>query len=214
MKSITKILIGLIALSIVAGASIVMSNTVPVQTSEQIKVTDSIDQPTVIESSAPEQDNGAQIGYKGHVTIYKTEALTGKTTIVADKDNLLTTLGKKLIIAKLTNSDTNVSNVTRAVSLSADSGAGIAVGDTQLTSELTANGLARNATPTVTLNGTTGYNVSAHWTATASQNAASTGLQYHNGSATNGNLFAALAFTQQSLLINDQLQIVWQITIS
>lgn len=166
---------------------------------------------------APEESgfSGAKIGYDGYVTIKKYEAATDKWITVEDgKHNLLTNIGKNFIKAKLNGSDVAVANNLSSVSLSADAGGGIAATDAILTSEITTNGLLRNGTATWTLNGTSGFNYTATWTATASQSAASTGLQWSSIPNSGGNLFAALAFTQQDLLVNDQLQVIWQIVIS
>jgi len=159
--------------------------------------------------------SGARIGYDGYVTIKKYEAATDKwITVEESKHNLLTNIGKNLIKAKLNGSDVAAANNLSSVSLSADNGAGIAATDIVLASEISTNGLGRNGTATWSNNGTSGFNYTATWTATASQSAASTGLQWSSVPSSSGNLFAALAFTQQDLLINDQLQVIWQIVIS
>ena len=177
--------------------------------------------PTVqnVEQLAPDSEpvgfSGANIGYDGYVTIKKYEAASGEWKIVEQsKHNLITNIGKNFIRAKLNGSDVTVANNLSSVSLSADAGGGIAATDAILTSEITTNGLARNGTATWSANGTSGFNYTARWTATASQSAASTGLQWSSTPNSGGNLFAALAFSSQSLLVNDQLQVIWQIIIS
>jgi len=212
MKTINKVLILLVTIGVAAIAAFALSAPA-VTNSEQIKITDTIQ--TEVVSSAPSPDNGAQIGYKGHVTIYKTEAKTGITTLVADKDNLLMNSGKRFIQDKLNAVDVNASNRTLAISL-ASNGTTPDASWSQISDELTTLGFVRNTTGTYTLNGTSGgYNVSSSWTATDTKaNIQLTGLHWNNLSASDGNLFAALQFTNQSLLINDRLDLVWQITIS
>jgi len=163
----------------------------------------------------PSGFSGAKIGYDGYVTIKKYEASTGEWKTIEDsKHNILTNIGINFIKAKLNGSDVAAANNLSSVSLSADTGAGIAATDAILASEITTNGLLRNGTATWSVNGTSGFNYTATWTATNSQAAASTGLQWASTPNSGGNLFAALAFSSQSLLINDQLQVIWQIVIS
>ncbi len=170
---------------------------------------------TDVASVVPDNSGVTKIGYDGYVTIKKFEAATGEWKTVEDsKHNLITQIGINRIKAKLNGTDVTAANNLTSVSLSADSGAGIASTYTQLVSEIAANGLSRNGTATWSQNGTGGFNVTAQWTATNSQSAASTGLQWSSTLSSDNNLFAALAFTQQDLLINDQLQVIWQIVIS
>jgi hypothetical protein len=158
-------------------------------------------------------DNGGNIHYKGHVTIWKTEAITGNKILVADKDNMLTDAGRGFIIRKLNVADVNATNRTLAISL-ANTGTAPATSWTQLPSEITTLGMGRNTSAIYSANGTNGFNISAEWTATGStNNINTTGLQWNNAT-TDGNLFAALQFANVSVLTNDQLQVVWQITIS
>jgi hypothetical protein len=217
----TKIALGILLVVGVASAFAV-AHRIDEQPSEQIKIGNSVANPTTILSATePQLDaNGggvtvAGVHYNGRVTIVKTEAKTGKRTLVADsKHNQITNLGYQFIVNKLTQTDTNATNKTAYISLAAN-GSTPVVAWTQISNELTTNGLARNGTATVTTNGTTGYNVSVTFTATGTtNNIALTGLHYENMPASDGNLFAALSFSNQSLNVNDELNIVWQITIS
>lgn len=209
MNKNTKIGIGIGILGLLCVFTLLSASAVvPAQTNEQ-----------TVNIPLPEQEpsgfSGVNVGYDGYVTVLKTEALTGKTTVVEDsKHNLITNIGINFIKAKLNGTDVTAANNLSSVSLSADSGAGIAATDAILASEITTNGLHRNGTAGWSLNGTGGFNLTATWTATASQSAASTGLQWSSTPNSGANLFAALAFTQQDLLINDQLQVIWQIVIS
>jgi len=207
MKTISKVLIGLVAIGMVAIAAFAVS--VPAVSNTEQTITPMV---SIIE---PTPDQGASIGYKGHVTIWKTEALTGITTLVDDKDNLLMNSGKRFIANKLNAVDVNASNRTLAISL-ASNGTTPAASWTMISDEITDTGLARNTSGTYSLNGTSGnYNISSSWTATGTKtNIQLTGLHWNNLSASDGNLFAALQFSNQSLLINDILSITWQVTLS
>ena len=207
-KTIGIGILGLLCMCALSFAALSV-NTPVAQNNEQIVA------PDVGVAPAPSGFSGVNVGYDGYVTIKKYEAATNEwKTVEESKHNLLTNIGMNFIKAKLNGSDVTAANNLSSVSLSADSGAGIAATDAILTSEITTNGLLRNGTATWSVNGTGGFNYTAIWTATASQSAASTGLQWSSIPNSGGNLFAALAFTQQDLLINDQLQVIWQIVIS
>ena len=212
MKQIYKIGIAMVAICMFAIGAYSLSAPAAVQTNEQpITITPSVESLTL--ASAP-PDNGASVKYKGHVTIYKTEALTGITTKVADKDNLLVTNGITYIRNQIGSGTSQASNWTGAISLS-DSASSPAVGWTVIPNEITntnATNLSRHL-GTYSANGTTGYNVTYTWTASATHNNVQlTGLSFTNVSGAN-TLFAALTFTPQSLLVSDTLNIIWQITI-
>lgn len=208
MKAETKIVLGMLAVIGVIAVAAYAFSAPAVQNSEQIN--------TVIEQSVIEAKtyNPGAVHYKGHVQVSVLRADTGIRTIVADKDNLITNGGVNFIRDKLTGVDANNTNRTWAISLSS-SGVTPLTTWTQIDSELTTNGFARNSTGYYQTNGTGAYNISATWTATGTQNNIElTGLQWNNASNSNGNLFAALQFTNQSLLVNDILQINWSIFIS
>jgi hypothetical protein len=158
---------------------------------------------------------GANLHYNGYVTVWKTEAATGKKTLVLDhKHNQITTIGQAFIVNKLNAQDINNSNRTLAMVV-ASNGTTPDASWTKISDELTTNGFSRNTTGTYTVNGTNGYNVSASWTATGTQNNVQlTGLQWNNASQSDGNLFAAVSFGNQSMMVNDILTATWQITIN
>lgn len=206
MKNTTKfgIFLGLFVMGVLTFGAF----NLPAEQQKDINLVENL----AVQQAPPEK--GANIKYDGYVTIYKVEALTGQKILVENsKHNLLTNIGKNFIKAKLNGSDVTATNNLSSVSLSADAGGGIAATDTQLNTEINANGLARNGS-VWSVNGTNGFNITAVWTATNSQSAASTGLQWTNAAASNNNLFAELPFSSQSLLVNDQLQVIWQITLS
>lgn len=154
--------------------------------------------------------------YDGWVDVWKTDALTGQVTHVLNhRHNQITSIGQSFIVNKLNAYDVNASNRTLAMVL-ASNGTAPASAWTKITDELTTNGLARNTTGTYTLNGTNGFNVSSTWTATGSgqSNIELTGLQWNNASQSDGNLFAAVQFSNTSLNVNDILTCVWQVQIN
>ncbi len=161
-----------------------------------------------------QDDSGTlNIHYKGHVDIYKTTYTTGKTELVTSKSNLITNMGKEYIKQQIGNGSAVASNSTKFISLSNDASAADA-GWSVIPAEITTNGLDRNATAIYQSNGTGAWNYTAVFTATASQSAQLTGLNWDPVDNKAGNLFAALTFTPQSLLVNDQLTVVWSISVS
>jgi hypothetical protein len=155
------------------------------------------------------------VHYDGWVDIWKTNALTGQVThILNHKHNQITSIGQTFIVNKLNSVDTNNSNRTLAMVL-ASNGTAPSIAWTKITDELNSSGLARNTTGQFSMNGTNGFNVSSTWTATSPQsNVELTGLQWENASMSDGNLFAAVQFSNTSLLTNDQIAVTWQVTIS
>lgn len=168
----------------------------------------------VLSEPEPSGFSGVNVGYDGYVTVLKYEAAKDEWQTVEDsKHNIITNIGINFIKAKLNGSDVAVANNLSSVSLSADATA-VDAAWVQLVSEIAANGLSRNGTARWSVNGTGGFNYTATWTATGSQSAQTTGLQWSSTPSSANNLFAALAFSSQSLLVNDQLQVIWQIVIS
>lgn len=205
MKTINKIYILLVAIGLIAGVFASFNSAPVVQTRElnnQISLSNSEDSGTNV-----------NVHYDGYVTVKKTDALTGEITTLPSKHNLITNDGLSFITRKLYGTDGNATNKTTVVTL-AGNGTTPSASWTQISNEMTTTGFSRNITATVTTNGTNGYNVTASWTATGSQNLNMTGLEWQNQYGSNNDLFAVLAFTDQSMLVNDQLQVVWSIVVS
>jgi len=212
MKTINKVIIGLVAIGMVAIAAFAFSAPA-VQTNEQIKVTDSIEQSVVPYVELISKSPG-QVNYKGHVQVSILRASTGVREVVADKDNLITNGGLDFISRKLNAQDVNASNRTLAISL-ADIGTAPLATWSILSGEKTTTGFVRNTTSKYTSTATGQYTVNATWTATGTMNNINTtGLHWNNLSNSDGNLFSVLQFTNQSLLINDILQVNWSIILS
>lgn len=166
---------------------------------------------TVEPSAADNGGTDVGIQYKGHVLVEKYDARLGKWILVADKDNLLVDNGKEYIKKQIGNDTSLASNSTKYISLSND--ATVNAGLTRLVSENTTGGLAR-ALATYASNGTGAWNYTKTFTATATGSVQTTGLSFEGTPNADGSLFAAIAFTQANLLADDQLRIVWSISVS
>jgi hypothetical protein len=169
------------------------------------------------EAQAAAQSGGGRdrvdIGYEGYVTVQKYDARLGEwETIAAGKHNLLVDNGKNYIRKQIGDDTSVATNSTKWISLSND-GTAPAAGWTIIPTEINVNGLSR-AQATYAANGTGAWNYTYTWTATGAQSVQLTGLNYAPTAASDGNLFAALQFTSTSLQANDQLKVVWSITVS
>lgn len=165
-------------------------------------------------SSTSGKDDGTNVDikYRGHVDVYKIPANTKSPILVYSGKNLLVDNGRNYIRTQIGNGSAIASNSTKYISLS-NSASAPAAGDTIIPAEITTNGLAR-ATATYLTNGTGAWNYTYTWTATGAQSAQLTGLNYDSIAGSDGNLFASLQFTAVSLQANDQLRVVWSISVS
>ncbi len=163
-------------------------------------------------SGTPGDDGLNQnINYKGHVDVYKIPAGSNEKQLVDSKDNLLVTNGKTYIRTQIGSGSATGSSSASYLTLSNDATAPDAAW-VDVPTEIVANGLSR-AQGAYAANGTGAYNYTKLWTATGAQSAQLVGLNYGN-TANDGTLFAAVAFTPVTLAINDQLQIIYSISIS
>lgn len=151
------------------------------------------------------------ISYHGHVDVYKIPADTGKLELVDSKDNLLVTNGKTYIRTQIGSGSATGSSSASYLSLSNDATAPDAAW-VDIPAEIVANGLSR-AQGTYAANGTGAYNYTKTWTATGAQSAQLVGLNYGN-TANDGTLFASVQFSGVTLATNDQLQIIYSISVS
>jgi len=152
-----------------------------------------------------------EISYKGHVEVYKIPADTGIPEKVADKDNLLVTNGKTYIRTQIGSGSASASSSAKYISLSNDATAPD-VSWVDIPTEITANGLGR-AAATYAANGTGAWNMTYTWTATGAQSAQLTGLS-SGGTPSDNTLFAALQFASVTLATNDQLRVIWSVSVS
>lgn len=159
-------------------------------------------------------DDGSNVAikYSGHVKVEKYDAELGTWTTITDKHNLLVNTGKEYIKKQIGDDTSVATNSTKYISLSNDTTAPDAAW-TVIPAEITTNGLDRAAS-TYAANGTGAWNYTYTWTATGSQAAQLTGLNYAATDGSDGNLFAALQFAATSLAVNDQLRVIWSISVS
>lgn len=151
------------------------------------------------------------ITYKGHVEVYKIPADSGIPEKIADKDNLLVTNGKTYIRTQIGSGSAAASSSAKYISLSNDATAPD-VAWVDIPAEITTNGLGR-AAATYAANGTGAWNQTYTFTATGAQSAQLTGLSY-GGTPADNTLFAALQFASVTLATNDQLRVVWSVSVS
>ncbi len=159
-------------------------------------------------------DDGSNVAikYSGHVKVEKYDAELGTWTTLTDKHNLLVNNGKEYIKKQIGDGTSVATNSTKYISLSNDTTAPDAAW-TVIPAEITTNGLDR-ASATYAANGTGAWNYTYTWTATGSQAVQLTGLNYAETDGSDGNLFAALQFAATSLAVNDQLRVIWSISVS
>lgn len=151
------------------------------------------------------------IKYHGHVEVYKIPADTGIPIKIEDKDNLLVTNGKTYIRTQIGSGSAAASSSAKYISLSNDATAPDAAW-VDIPAEITTNGLGR-AAATYAANGTGAWNMTYTYTATGAQSAQLTGLS-SGGTPADNTLFAALQFTPVTLATNDQLRVIWSISVS
>lgn len=151
------------------------------------------------------------ITYHGHVDVYKIPAGSDKRQLIDSKDNMLVTNGKTYIRTQVGSGGATGSSSASYLSLSNDGTAPDAAW-TDIPSEIVANGLER-AQGTYAANGTGAWNYTKTWTATGAQSAQLVGLNYGN-TANDATLFAAVQLSSATLATNDQLQVIYSISVS
>jgi hypothetical protein len=168
-----------------------------------------------VAQNTEQSNDGTSVGihYNSDVQIYKFTAETGVKNLVYENHNLLVNNGKEYIKTQIGSGSAVASNSTKYISLS-NSASAPGAGDTVIPAEITAGTGFDRAVATYSSNGTGAWNYTKVFTATNSQSLQLTGLNYNSVSASDGNLFASLAFTPQSMLVNDQLTVVWSISVS
>ena len=143
--------------------------------------------------------------YRAVVCVYKNGEL------IDCNHNLVTDIGKEFVEDKLTNAST--AGVLQYISLS-NSSQNPDVAWTVLPDEITTAGLSR-AQCTLTDLGTGKWSCEYTFTATDSiSNVRLAGYNWNETAGSDNKLFAASNFTSVNLEANDQLKIVWNVTIS
>ncbi len=148
--------------------------------------------------------------------VYLTENLGGVVSEIY-AGNLITDIGETWIrdwIGLAGSGNTTSRNAAQWISLSNDASPSAAW--TQLSTEVNADGFSR-ALGTVTgwvNSGDAAFNVSKTFTALGAQTLQCAGLQWVDTAESDGNLFAAAAFTQTTFNAADTLTITWVITVN
>ena len=208
MKS-NKLTYGIIVIAMMGLAVMIMgansiANDIPVDQShivEDVAAFEEVSNPAV-----------TSVEWHGTVDLYLKEAGTDEwVQVVQGEPNLITDIGANRIRGLLNGSIANPATIAN-LSLS-DSVDSASAAWTELPAEIAANGLER-ATGTMANNGTGAFNITYTWTATASQDCQLIGTHWDETGELDGNLFSALDFAQQTLLVNDQLQAVYSVEIS
>jgi len=161
-----------------------------------------------------EDNNGGSdvvIGYHGHVKAEKFDSKLGQWVTITDKDNLLVDNGKDYIKAQIGGGASAATNNTKWISLSNNATAPAAY-LTNIPDEIVANGFSRAAS-TYASNGTGAWNYTYTWTATSTQNVQLAGLNYGD-TANDNKLFAILQITSTNYAVDDQLRIIWSVSVS
>ena len=151
------------------------------------------------------------ISYRGHVDVYKIPAGSNEKQLVDSIDNLLVTNGKTYIRNQIGSGSASASSSASYLSLSNDGTAPDAAW-VDIPAEIVANGLSRTQ-GTYAANGTGAWNFTKSFIATGAQSAQLVGLNYGN-TANDGTLFASVQFTGVTLATNDQLQVIYSISVS
>lgn len=155
---------------------------------------------------------GTSVTWHGTLDLYLTPAGTDeRTQVVFGEPNLITDIGADRLRGFLNGSV--ISGETIANMSLSDDGSAASAAWTELPVEIAANGLER-ATGTMANNGTGAFNITYTWTASASQDCQLIGTHWDDTGELDGNLFSALKFTQQTLLVNDELEAVYSVEIS
>lgn len=170
----------------------------------------------IVESNTGNYDSGntgsdIAIGYHGHVKAEKYDVSIGKWITVADTDNLLVDNGKEYIKAQIGGGASAATNSTKWISLSNNSTAPAAY-LTNIPNEIVTNGFSR-AAATYVDNGTGAWNYTYTWTSTGTQGIQMAALNYGD-TANDNKMFAALAMNYASYALDDQLRVIWSISVS
>lgn len=174
---------------------------------------------SVFESPVAEEEVSSLLGtnveWHGEVDILIKRAGSDEWELVVDNEpNLLTNIGGHFIRMQLNGSNATLVTIAN-LSLSNDGGAASNAW-TELPAEITTNGLDRaTAAAGLVNNGSIGaFNITHTWTASDSQSCQLIGTHWSGSDGKDGNLFSAIKFAQQSLLVNDQLQAIYSVTMS
>lgn len=198
------IVVGIIAVFTISMNTIINNDAVISTVEEQIEQVEQQD----------DYVSGTSVTWHGTLDLFIIEADTGeRTQVVYGEPNLITNLGADRLRGYL-NSTVSSSEAIGNLSLSNDASAASAAW-TVLPTEIAANGLDRaTAAAGLVNNGTGKFNITHTWTATDTQSCQLIGTHWSSTDESDGNMFSALKFTQQDLLVNDQLEAIYSVEIS
>ena len=207
----SKLKYGVYSLTVLAIGIIMLISANTLITANSAETIEILEDPVISEET---YGAGTSVQWHGVLDLYFKEAGTDEwVQVVQGEPNLITNIGANRIRGLLNGSIANPAEIAN-LSLSDDAGAADAAW-TELPLEITTNGLDRaTAAAGLVNNGTGKFNITHTWTATASQDCQLIGTHWDSTDDSDGNLFSALKFTQQQLLVNDQLQAVYSVTIS
>ena len=210
-----KIKIGIVAfaMAVVVMFAVSAMSIVDTEVADEIVVSDNVAVEIAAHDNSP--SFGTNVQWHGKLDVFvKCADSEGWDQVVYGESNLLTNIGANWIRGHLNGSTATVAKIAN-MSLSNDAGAASDAW-TELPVEIAANGLDRaTAAAGVVNNGSLGaFNITHTWTATGSQSCQLIGIHWNATDESNGNLFAAVKFTQQNLLVNDQLQAIYSVTMS
>ena len=198
------IALGIVAVFTISASTIATDDTVVSTVETQIE---QIEQPN-------NYVDGTSVTWHGTLDLFIIDADSGdRTQVVYGEPNLITDIGANRLRGYL-NGSLDTTDAIANLSLSNDAGAASAAW-TELPAEIAANGLDRaTAAAGVVDNGTGMFNITHTWTASDTQSCQLIGTHWSSTDESDGNLFSALKFTQQNLLVNDQLEAIYSVEIS
>lgn len=207
----SKLKYGVYSLTVLAIGIMMLISANTLLTADNIETIELLEDPVIIKES---YGAGTSVQWHGTLDLYIKRAGTDEWVhVVHGKPNLITDIGANRTRGYLNGSITDGVTIAN-LSLSDDAGSP-AAGWTELPAEITTNGLDRAVVATGLVNNGTGkFNITHTWTATASQNCQLIGTHWDGTDGSDGNLFSVLDFAQETLLVNDQLQAIYSVTIS
>jgi len=158
------------------------------------------------------QTNTASLKYHATVCEYYKKAGTDTWQLIGCNHNTLTDIGKNFIRDQLTNPDNT--KILKYISLATDP-SDCSSSATNLASEITSNGLERHECSLTNGTGYGNWTCEYLFTATGSvSDVQVAGYHWDSTSASDNNLFACASFGSVDMEANDQIKIIWTVTVS
>ena len=146
----------------------------------------------------------------GYVTVIKNVGTDSEEVICKNKHNLLTNSGRDWMHAQVYTNSSAGTVGAYFIGLTVNTGSP-AVGDTALTGEITAGGLARAAGATTHSSGTNSTTIQKTFTASAVHTAVVKASLFN--AASSGYMAHINTFTAVTLQASDTLQVTWTVTL-